>query len=487
MPYAMVLLLLFMDATAQSSPGICHKAADCPVNAYCDEVTGECQDKTTSVTWGFATPSTYTAAATVDWLAITFYPTSVLGQGDTIRLAGMCDSAKGAVFLPNVDPVEVSIEGCVCTGSTSANKRLTVTIAGCTLAAHSDVAVNITSGLQDNPEYGIVTFDVLTSQDPVNLRNKYGYMIDAWMKLPQWVYGILGSMASVAIAVTAFAIALAWRSHSRRLAWMVTKLFLSIISYASGSLAALMLPEWAMFTTAVIGVWESWAVYTFPALIVAYFGNKRKLTEALVARANEGHPPKHIWGVQLIIPSINPERFVRQVMVGIRQYVLVALGDVLLIFVVFFAGSHDHVAENIVMLFRAFSRFVALYNLVLLHDAIHDLVHGFNVGPKVAALETVILGTYYQVVAVHIADYFWPKLLCGMNVDQLVACLMCAEMLPASLWFFWVFRPAAVAVVDRDKHPPIDASESTPTPDADVEMEEHLVPDEQKRRAVLGV
>jgi len=31
------------------------------------------------------------------------------------------------------------------------------------------------------------------------------------MKLPQWVYGILGSMAAVAIAVTAFAIALAWR------------------------------------------------------------------------------------------------------------------------------------------------------------------------------------------------------------------------------------------------------------------------------------
>lgn len=138
------------------------------------------------------------------------------------------------------------------------------------------------------------------------------------------------------------------------------------------------------------------------------------------------------------------------------------LGDVLLIFVVFFAGSHDHVAENIVMLFRAFSRFVALYNLVprrslpgssfppgfsffqvpfsqsghtnrrrkcppplitlimcdfgsirrgasntgfcccydpsltstpprppqvLLHDAIHDLVHGFNVGPMSAPSE----------------------------------------------------------------------------------------------------
>lgn len=30
---------------AAGSPGICHKAADCPVNAYCDEVTGECQDK----------------------------------------------------------------------------------------------------------------------------------------------------------------------------------------------------------------------------------------------------------------------------------------------------------------------------------------------------------------------------------------------------------------------------------------------------------
>ncbi|XP_061366268.1 uncharacterized protein LOC133309502 [Gastrolobium bilobum] len=221
----------------------------------------------------------------------------------------------------------------------------------------------------------------------------------------------------------------------------IVRIIFMVPVYALMSFLSLVVPECSIYFDSIREVYESWVIYNFLSLCLAWVGGPGAVVISLSGRVMK---PSMCLMTCCFPPIPLDGRFIRKCKQGCLQFVILKPILVVVTLILYAKGKYKDgnfspkQSYLYLTIIYTFSYTMALYALALFYVACKDLLQPFNPVPKFIIIKSVVFLTYWQGVL------FFLAAKSGFIEDADEAALLqnfiiCVEMLVAAVGLFYAF------------------------------------------------